>query len=198
MQRHNPAAISYSFARFRESHHAVAREFAKGLTLSEVCRSTGYTRRRLKILLDDPTFQELITSYAVEFGNAVRQDFDAYDDLQRKNMLLAEQQITDRLDGALDEDGDPIPLHILDRISQSRADRTGYSKHSTVKHEHSFADALDKAIERSNKARVIDHVPAQIEARPLPDATHQPPDVPTKGAEPLLPKPSFKRVLTKK
>lgn len=157
-----------------------------------VCRQTGYSRHRLNILLADPTFQELIASYNAEFDEKVREDLDVYDELQRRNMIRSEMLISERLEN----EDEPPPLHILDRISQNRADRTGYGKNSTIKHEHSFAEALDKAIERSGKARVIEHVPSQIEAQPVPQVPTRPHATP-KAVEPHPPKPSFKRVLTK-
>lgn len=185
-------AASPAYVRFRESHHAVARWFAQGLTMSMVCERTGYTRRRLNLLLADPTFQDLVATYHAEIEERVRKDIDVYDDLQRRNMIRAEHLIADRLD----DEEEPLSVSILDRISQGRADRTGYSKHSTVKHEHSFADALDRAIERSGRAKVIDHEPpkqlAVIEARPPPDVNLAPASPTTVAAGP---RPSFATIL---
>lgn len=159
--------LAPAYLRFRESHHAVARWFAMGCTISKVCDLTGYSRRRLQILLFDPAFKNLISDYKNNHDPEWRQDIDTYDRLQRHNMIQAEMQISERLEAA-DEGGDPLPVAILDRISQSRADRTGYSKHSKHTIEHSFAERLDAAIERSNKARLI-------EAQPLANRQESPP-----------------------
>lgn len=176
------------FVRFRESHHAIARWFAQGCTVSKVCDLTGYSRRRLHLLLSDPTFQELVVNYHNELDDEVRKDLDVYRDLSTKNMIRAELIVQDKLD----DEEEPMSAALANKISQDRADRLGYGKNSTVKHEHTFADALDRAIERSNKARVIEHKPSEV--RSLPTAEQEPPA----STQPSVaePRPFPKRKLT--
>ena len=79
---------------------------------------------------------------------------DQYLDLGMGNMIRAEAMIQDKMDDA-DEKGEELPLLTLNRLSQDRADRFGYPKTSQVEHKHDFAALLDRAIERSGKAREV-------------------------------------------
>lgn len=138
-------------ARYRETHHRIAQMFALGMTPSMIRQQTGVSQRRLTLYWSDPAFQELIRKYSGEQEEKLRIANDALTDLAVGNMLLAEQMIVDRLHESLEEDGEQIPIATLNRLFESRADRFGYGKHSTIKHEHDFAAALDRAIERSGK-----------------------------------------------
>lgn len=196
----SPAGVP-AFVRFRESHHAIARMFAKGLTVSKVSHETGYSRRRLHILLADPTFQELVVSYNAE----EEQEAEHYGQLQISARNLAEMLLVERLQAATEEDGEPVSISILNKISQDRADRTGYSKHNVVRHELGFSEQLERAIARSANAKVINHEPKQIEARPSAVPIPSPDRPQTAVAEPRLPPapstspgPSIARVLQKR
>ncbi len=158
--------------RFRESHHAVARMFASGLTPSMIRQKTGYSQRRLTLLWNDPSFQELIAVYAKRIGEVWDATVDAYVDLGVANMLRAEAQLAEHLDQS-EETGELLPVGALDRISQGRADRFGYSKHSTIEHKHDFASMLDKAIERSDKAKVIEGQAQQVLPTSVQPATQE-------------------------
>ena len=168
--------------RFRESHHAVAKMFASGMPPDQIRQRTGYSTRRLTLLFGDPSFQELIAVYAQRVDERWNANLDTFLDLGMGNMIRAEAQIAEHLDKSEDT-GELLPLGALDRISQGRADRFGYSKHAIVEHKHDFAAMLDKAIARSGKAEVM----KQIEGR----ATEVPPKVSTLPAPPeVQPEPS--------
>lgn len=145
---------------FRESHHAVAMMYAAGMTDSMVRQRTGYSIRRLTLLKGTPAFRELVAHYHNKVRDKFEENADTYLGLGIPNMIKAERQIADRLDAADDPDAEPIPLLTLNRISQDRADRFGYSKHSTMRVEHSFGDRLDSALARSDKAKLIDAKPS--------------------------------------
>ncbi len=171
---------------FRESHHAVARMFASGMTPSMIRQRSGYSLRRLSLLWNDPTFQELIKIYAKRVGEAWDRNMDTYLDLGVSNMIRAEALVAE----ALDNDDDPPPLLALDRISQGRADRFGYGKHNTVEHKFDFATLLDKAIARSGKAVEV----KQIEGRASIPPEKALPDL--QGAQPIqAPKPTTQRAV---
>lgn len=138
---------------------------ASGMTPSMIRQRTGVSQRRLTLFLGDPSFNELISIYAKKIGEAWDRNIDAYLDLGISNMLKAEAQIADHFEAAEDSN-ELLPLKILDTISQGRADRFGYSKHTIHHHEHDFAAALDKAIARSGKGAEI----RQIEGRAEPPA----------------------------
>ena len=151
MQLGQKELVASRVAQYRDSHHRVAQMFAAGCTPSMIRRQTGISMRRLTLLSGDPSFKELIAQYSSRFVEKLEVAQDAYLDTAIANMLRSEQQIADHLDQS-EETGELLPINILDKISQGRADRFGYSKHSTMRVEHDFATALDKAIARSGKA----------------------------------------------
>lgn len=189
--------------RYRESHHSIARMIAIGQTDSMIRRNTGLSLRRLTLLKASPSFQELIEFYSQQIAEKVDATVDAYIDLGVANMLRSETMISDHLDAAQDaiEAGEPnpIPITILDRISQGRADRFGYSKHSVIHHDHDFAAALDRAIERSTAPKVIEgeivsSPPALAPPPSREQAEPRKPDLPTRAS----PARSFSSVLAPK
>ena len=131
--------------RFRESHHAVAEMFAIGMTPSMIRQKTGYSTRRLTLLWSDPTFQELIAIKSKRREEIVAEATDTFVTLWIGAMIKAARQLNDKLDEA-DDSGELLPTRELISVIADAADRFGYSKHSTVRVEHDFAAALDRAI----------------------------------------------------
>ena len=179
--------------RFREHHHAIASMVAAGLTPAMIRRQTGISLHRLTLYMADPTFNELIAQKAKVVAERFDENIDQYLDLGMGNMIRSEALIAERLN-----EDEPIPLLTLDRISQGRADRFGYSKHSTMRVEHDFATMLDKAIARSGKGEL-----KQIEAQAEPAVLNQPalPPPPERAKAPHRPQPparSFASVLKKR
>jgi hypothetical protein len=137
--------------RFRFSHHNVAMMFAMGMTVQEISRKTGFTQRRLIILLDDPTFNELIDHYRNQHRNRMLQALpNAIEDMDFVRVATV-RKMREAIEES-DETGEPISVPNLVRMHGEMADRTGYSKHTlkTVVNV-SFAESLDRAIERSGK-----------------------------------------------
>jgi hypothetical protein len=157
--------------RFSLSHHSVARMFALGMTESMIRQRTGYSFKRLSLLIGSPSFRELIAHYAAHLDEKWNEAVDVYTDLGISNMIRAEAQIAEHLDKC-EESGELMQPTILDKISQGRADRFGYSKHSVHHHEHDFASALDRAIARSGKGEELKTIEGKAEAvSPMPMAT---------------------------
>jgi hypothetical protein len=149
------AQIDPIIERFRFAHHNVAMMFAAGLTIQEVQKRTGFTPRRLVILLDDPTFCELIEHYRKPHQENLNNAIGEASEMMAFAHSASLRQICDRLEDA-DEDGEPIPLPHLIKIHGEMADRTGFSKHTTKTVLNiDFATALDRAIERSGKAQEL-------------------------------------------
>lgn len=141
---------------FRESHHAVARMIASGMTDMMIRRRTGYTGRLLKQLKETPAFQQLISDYKDEVFEKINADTDSFAELSIANMTAAERQIADKLAEA-DEQGLLLPFNDLHKIVSDRADRFGYSKRVTNTNINvDIAVALDRAIERSGAVRQIE------------------------------------------
>jgi hypothetical protein len=151
--------------RYRESHHRVAQMLAAGCTDSFITQTTGRSQRSITILRADPTFRDLVSKYGEATEAKWAQATDVFADIAIGNMLRTESMIADRLDEA-QETGEHLPLLTLDRIAQGRADRFGYGKHQTVKHEHDFAALLDRAIDRSGKRAEVTVI--DVEAVPVP------------------------------
>src|SRR6516225_12405073 len=155
--------------RFRFSHHSVAMMFAAGLSIQEVSKRTGFTSRRLILLLDDPTFCELIEHYRKPYIEKVQNAIGDAVEMMGNAHLSSLRQICDRLEEADEEGGEPIPLPYLIKIHSEMADRIGYSKH-TIKTvlNVDFATALDRAIQRSGKAHELKLVEGQVTPIGLP------------------------------
>lgn len=68
-------------AKLRASHHQLAQLLSQGRPDTEVSLITGYSQSRISILKSDPTFQELMNSYA-----DIRQDIFV-DTLERMKIL---------------------------------------------------------------------------------------------------------------
>jgi hypothetical protein len=147
-------AAGRALDQYRERHHAVARLVAIGATHDHIRRQTGISFKRISILLADPSFKELVTLYRDDVEKIWNRNVDQYLDLGMSNMIQTEAMIADQLEEA-DEAGEKLPLLTLNRLSQDRADRFGYPKTSQVEHKHDFATQLDRAIERSGKAREV-------------------------------------------
>ena len=179
--------------RYREHHHAIAAMVAAGMTPAMIRRKTGLSSYRLCLYMADPTFNELVAQKAKIVVEKFEENIDTYLDLGVSNMILAETMVSEHLHQAIDRE-ELLPIGTLDRISQGRADRFGYSKHTVLHHNHDFASALDRAIARSGKAE-----PKQIEARAEPAALNQPQPLLTSperaNAPPHPPARSFSAVL---
>ncbi len=191
---------------YRERHHAVARLVAIGATHDHIRRQTGISFRRMSILMSDPSFKELVTLYRDDVEKIWNRNVDQYLDLGMGNMIRAEAMIQDKLDDA-DEKGEELPLLTLNRLSQDRADRFGYPKTSQVEHKHDFAALLDRAIERSGKAKevkVIEHLAVEVSegvssSRTLtPSLPSGPGEVTAPNSQPPRARPSFASILTTK
>lgn len=145
-----------AFVRFRESHHAIARMFAAGWTISKVSHETGYTRRRLHILLSDPSFQELIVQKAKTLEEKIDDGMDHFFEVHYGNTMMAARRLNERL-AELEEADEHLPVRDYVAIIKDGADRFGYGAKSTrVNINVDFASALDRAIERSSTIKTIE------------------------------------------
>lgn len=154
-------------AQYRESHHAVARMIAAGMSDSMIRRRTGYTHRRLTLMKQDPAFCQLIEDYKEEVFDKINHDTDTFAELSIGNMIAAERHITDRI-AEYDERGELLPLNDSLKIVSDRADRFGYSKRVTQTNINvDIAVALDRAIDRSKAVKQIEHRAEEASPQPL-------------------------------
>jgi hypothetical protein len=139
--------------RFRDSHHRVARLYARGYKTHEIMMMTGYSYQRLATLSGTPAFQDLIAGYRLE--DVMEEERDEVEYLQRRAMLASLRHMNDHYD-ELDEVGELMPAKTALAIAADCADRLGYSRHtkSTVD-VNVYADRLDKAIRIANGVDLI-------------------------------------------
>jgi hypothetical protein len=146
--------------KLRDSHHALARALATGMSNIEAGRITGFDNGYISILKSDPAFQELLAFY--EKHDSVQQA-----DLRERMTLIAldvSQEIRDRLHNEPETFG----INELRQLLTNLADRVGYGPSSTVhatvdvtenlsySDQKALADAL-REIERRAAEQVIEH-----------------------------------------
>lgn len=146
----------------RESHHRLAKLVAMGLRNAEiVAAGGGYSAIRISILRADPAFKELVAQYKASVDQSWRESVDEYFATMAESRSIAARRIND----ALADDEQVIPLRTLLAIHSDAADRTGYPKRRVaVNVNMDFAGQLEKAIQRSKEAReakVIEHEPTE-------------------------------------
>lgn len=150
-RRNDVAPRKHMVAKFRESHHMVAKLFAIGLKGTEIAARTGYGENWLAQLHNDPAFQELLAKYRDLDTQLFLEGRDEFYSLATKNMIQAERQLSDKMD-ELDTEGEFLPTRELISVVADRADRFGYGKRETKFNVNvDFADALQRAIKRSGK-----------------------------------------------
>lgn len=116
--------------KIRDSHHALARAIAQGMSQTEAARNTGFSVSRVSILLQDPTFSDLVAFYRERVN-------EAYMDLHERIKLLsvdAVEELHDRLRSEPDKISTSTLLELTTRI----LDRAGHSpvQRSESKHLH--------------------------------------------------------------
>src|SRR5215472_15544802 len=98
--------------RFRFTHHTVAMMFAAGMTTQEIARRTGYTSRRLNLLWNDPTFQELIEHYKRPHVKKLEQHIADHHEEMESIMAGTLRQVKEHLDES-DETGELLKIPYL-------------------------------------------------------------------------------------
>lgn len=129
-----------------ERHRQLARLLAAGKSPGAAAAEMGYSASRVSILLDDPTFQELLARY--------RQSKD--DHLYGMGERLAAVGATslDILIDRMEADPDEFSPDELITIAKLGADRTGFgpSKTETKNVNVNFGDLLEQARQRAAAA----------------------------------------------
>lgn len=149
--------------RIRESHHAVARALAEGLTNAEVSIRTGYSASRISILKRDPAFVELTEAYAM----GVKAEFELAQTLARGVTMTALQEIQERLEDDSDQEISLGQLTDIIDTTAKVAGLTGQPNKTTVTlMSESMTVKLNRARERAGL--VIDAV-----ALPSPSQTEE-------------------------
>lgn len=144
--------------RMRDSHHRIAHLFALGLRNYEIEEITGYSKARLSTLRASPAMVQLIEEYRKDVVEVRQTEADhAFSNVVRLRNL-ATTELLDRFED--DEAREKISNGHLITLVADGLDRTGYPKRrESVNINGDFASRLDRAIEASNKAKLIEHDP---------------------------------------
>ncbi len=136
--------------KIRDSHHAIARYLASGMSMTETAQVCGFSITRISLLAQDPGVKELIEHYRQIITDEWVKNQDEYHRLIYANGIKAQRQIGDQLDKA-DEEDEPVPLRLLTAIASDSADRVGYGKKSTTVNVNvDFAGRLEAARRRAS------------------------------------------------
>ena len=144
-------SASQKIKKLRDSHHALARALAGGMSNPEASLATGYDLGYISILKSDPTFQELVAFYRANLDIAMSSLHDKLSTISK----VAADELRDRLEEKPDEIG---TTHLIEIVKMG-ADRTGHGPKSTqVNINVDLAERLSAARKRaSESARVIEH-----------------------------------------
>jgi hypothetical protein len=139
-----------ALVRIRARHHRLARLLAEGFSSGEAALACNLTVNRVSILLDDPTFAELVTHYRQMVNTA-------FLDLQERLSEIA-QDAAEILADRMEKDPEGIETTELMKAIALGADRTGHGPSMTQNHNHmiGFADRLERARERAKLLPPID------------------------------------------
>jgi len=158
-----------SIQNLRDSHHAVARAVAAGMSDAEVAQATGYSIGRVNMLRRDPAFQDLIAHKRAMIDAEFASAGDAVIDYLKGNALKAAKMLSDKLDHA-DEQGEFLPTRDLLGIAELGFDRVGYGKQTkNLNVNVDFAANLERARRRTTEARtarVIEAIPHEPQSAP--------------------------------
>jgi len=142
-------APKQTLKKVRARHHALARLLASGMDAITVSSIMGNSPDYIKLLKQDPTFQELITHYSTVAQEAFA---DVHQQLANLNQeaiaILAER---------MEEDPDQFTPDFLLSLIKTSADRTGHGPTTTV-NVNNRADILKEVlneVHRERKGRVL-------------------------------------------
>ena len=114
-----PSAVK----RLTERHHALARNIASGMSITEAALFQGYTISRVSILQGDPAFKELLGFYRADAQRPYR---DLHVRLSGLAMDAAEE-----LSNRMEEEPDKVSIGQLMELTKMGADRTGFGPQAT-------------------------------------------------------------------
>lgn len=105
--------------KLRDRHHALARCLAQGMKVWEASAITGYTPSTISILLQDPTFKELMEFYH-ENEDAQLAEFT-------KRATMVTITALNNIQELVEDDSVPLTLEQNLTVVKTLADRTGYA-----------------------------------------------------------------------
>ena len=139
----------------RDSHHAVARYMASGLTNAQIADITGHSLGAMSRYRRDPAVLELVAHYRDMITEDWRDEQDNISKLSVSAIAKGLRTIHDHFDDA-DTAGELVPMNRALSVVSDLMDRFGYGKKSQQTNVNvNYAAELEAAIARS-KPRVIE------------------------------------------
>lgn len=119
----HPKANSSNISRLRDTHHALARALAMGLSQAEAAEVAGYSYVRVSLLQDDPAFQELIAHYR----GIKEEEFRDFHKQAASLTLDMLEELRTRFEEQTDKMGNEFLIDTVTKL----ADRTGHGPRTT-------------------------------------------------------------------
>lgn len=119
-ERTDKQATTPPLKQLRARHHAIAKALADGMRPGVVAATYGYSNSRISILMNDPSFKELVAHYRAEahYDSAVI----------RQRLTALGVDALDALQERLDDEDVQVPTGQLLKIAELALDRTGHGK----------------------------------------------------------------------
>lgn len=134
-----------SIKKLTDSHHALARCLAAGMSNAEVSAITGYTPSRISVLGDSPLFAELVEHYRKGEDGALA-DFQA----RALNVgLTALDELKDRLENEPEKIGTATIIEAVKAL----ADRTGHGPSSKTTNVNLNVSLAERVAEGRRRAQ---------------------------------------------
>jgi len=144
--------------KIREKHHSVARMIASGLSQRMVSQLCGYSESYLSVLLNNPSMQELISLYRIQFGAAAAVITEK---LRTIGMEAIESLAADLAKGDLSKQ-EKIQLA---KLGLDRSDHGPTSTRHNVNENHSIDHAELKRLNNEALSRSASHIVPSSEVR---------------------------------
>jgi hypothetical protein len=132
--------------RIRDSHHALARVVASGMTNVEASAVTGFDSTYISILKSDPTFNELLAYYA-EHEAAQQAEL-------RERMVVMALDVGQELRDRVLNTPENIEFNDLRNLFKDLADRTGHGPAHTVNSNLNITDNMTYSQKRDLLAAI--------------------------------------------
>lgn len=137
---HTRAVATKGLKKIRQSHHALAKLLADGVSGPEASLITGYQTTTIHTLKNDPAFNELIEHYK---SLKVEIYIDVHERLATLGMEIVDE-LRDRLHG----EPETFKIKDLNETASLLLDRAGYGPKSTVQHTGGIAVLTEESLRR--------------------------------------------------
>lgn len=147
--------------RITERHHALARLIAVGTPQRTAGIIVGYSDSRISILMDDPSFQELVAFYSGEVDDEYR--------LMHAQMAGLGSDAIQELRRRMEDEPEKLGANFLLDVVKTTADRTGNGPTTTTKSEVNVTIDLASRMKAARESAMRAIQPKTIDITPTED-----------------------------